>query len=102
MVVISLALVAAMTVMGLGLLLPNSLRIWMELRRREPDRERIVRINRVNIWLAGNAGRAANRNHAGDGKVRELKYSARLFELLGSMAGYARMAFRSHTHKFAA
>ena len=56
LVVISLALVAVMTVTGLGFLLPNSLRIWRELRRPEPDRERIVRINQINIWLAGMQG----------------------------------------------
>ena len=56
LVVISLALVAVMTVMGLGFLLPNSLRIWRELRRPEPDRERIVRLNRINIYLAGMQG----------------------------------------------
>jgi len=28
----------------------------MELRRPSPDRERISRINRVNIWLAGAQG----------------------------------------------
>jgi hypothetical protein len=56
LVIISLALIAAMTVMGLGILLPNSVRIWIELRRPAPDRERIVRINRFNIWLAGTQG----------------------------------------------
>ena len=45
-----------MTIMGLGFLLPNSLRIWRELRRPEPNRERIVRINGINIWLAGMQG----------------------------------------------
>ena len=55
-VVISLALVTIMTVMGLGFLLPNNLRIWGELRKPEPNRERIVRINRINIWLAGTQG----------------------------------------------
>ena len=49
-------LVAVMTVQGLGFLLPNSLRIWSELRRPKPDRERIVRINGINIWLAGVQG----------------------------------------------
>jgi uncharacterized membrane protein len=53
---ISLVLVAIMTVQGLGFLLPNSLRIWSELRRPEPDRERIVRLNQINIWLAGIQG----------------------------------------------
>jgi uncharacterized membrane protein len=56
LVAISVALVAVMTIMGLGFLLPNSLRIWSELRRPEPDRERIVRLNRINIWLAGTQG----------------------------------------------
>jgi uncharacterized membrane protein len=56
LVVISLTLVAVMTLMGLGFLLPNALRIWGELRRPEPDRERIVRINRINIWLSGAQG----------------------------------------------
>lgn len=53
---VSLALVLVMTVVGLCWLLPNNLRIWFELRRPAPDRERIVRINRVNIWLAGAQG----------------------------------------------
>ena len=56
LVVISLVLVGVMTVMGLVFLLPNSLRIWIELRQPKPDRERIVRINRINIWLAGSQG----------------------------------------------
>jgi uncharacterized membrane protein len=56
LVVTSLALVTVMTVMGLGFLLPNSVRIWRELCRPAPDRERIVRINRINIWLAGMQG----------------------------------------------
>ena len=56
LVMISLALVAVMTVVGMGFLLPNSVRIWRELRRPEPDRERIVRVNGINIWLAGMQG----------------------------------------------
>ncbi len=56
LVLLALALVLVMTVVGLGLLLPNSLRIWFELKRPVPDRERIVRINRFNIWLSGAQG----------------------------------------------
>jgi len=55
-VMIALALVLAMTILGLCFLLPNSLRIWFELQRPEPDRERIVSINRTNIRLAGTQG----------------------------------------------
>src|SRR3974390_1353275 len=54
--VVSLALVSVMSILGLGFLLPNSVRIWLELCRPEPDRTRIVRINRINIWLAGTQG----------------------------------------------
>ena len=55
-IIAALVLVAAMTALGLGFLLPNSLRIWFELRKDSPDRERIVRINKINIWLAGSQG----------------------------------------------
>ena len=53
---VALALVGVMTVVGLGFLLPNNLRIWSELHRSTPDRERVVRLNRYNIWLAGAQG----------------------------------------------
>jgi hypothetical protein len=54
--VIALVLVTIMTILGLGFLLPNSLRIWFELRRPQPDRDRVVRLNRINIRLAGTQG----------------------------------------------
>lgn len=41
---------------GHGFLLPNSLGIWRELHRPEPDRRQIVRTNRINIRLAGTQG----------------------------------------------
>ena len=53
---VALALVGVMTVIGLGFLLPNNLRIWFELHKPEPDRERVVRLNRYNIWLSGGQG----------------------------------------------
>lgn len=53
---VALGLVTVMTVLGLGFLLPNSLRIWFELQKPAPDRERVVRINRINIRLAGAQG----------------------------------------------
>ena len=53
---ISLGLVMLMTVVGICLLLPNSLRIWLELKKPQPDRDKIVRLNRYNIWLSGGQG----------------------------------------------
>ena len=53
---LSLGLVMVMTAVGIGFLLPNSLKIWNEVRKPAPDSERIVRLNRYNIWLSGGQG----------------------------------------------
>lgn len=55
-VVGALVLVTLMTIQGLGIMLPNSLRIWFELRKSEPRRELMVALNRVNIIIAGTQG----------------------------------------------
>jgi hypothetical protein len=52
----ALILVSLMTVQGLGVFLPNSLRIWFELRKPVPNRDLIVGLNRINIWVAGTQG----------------------------------------------
>lgn len=53
---VSLGLVMVMTIVGVCWLLPNSLRIWFELHRPAPDNDKIVRLNRINIWLSGAQG----------------------------------------------
>jgi uncharacterized membrane protein len=53
---VSLGLVMVMTVVGMCVLLPNALRIWLELKKPAPDRDRIMRINRINIWVSGAQG----------------------------------------------
>ncbi len=45
-----------LAVVGLGILLPNNLRIWLEVHRPSPDVERIMRLNRVNLALSGMQG----------------------------------------------
>jgi hypothetical protein len=55
-VVVALVLVTFMTILGLGLLLPNSLRIWLELQKSNPNRDLIVGLNRFNILTAGAQG----------------------------------------------
>lgn len=42
----ALAIVAVMTVQGLGILLPTNLRVYVEMRRAEPDGEKICRMMR--------------------------------------------------------
>ncbi len=56
LVIISLVMVTLMTLLGLGVLLPNSLKIWFELRKPVPDRERVMRLNRINIIVSGLQG----------------------------------------------
>lgn len=52
----ALVLVALMTIQGLAIFLPNSVRIWIELQKPAPNRELIVGLNRVNIILSGLQG----------------------------------------------
>ncbi|MCL6564666.1 MAG: hypothetical protein K6U87_16855 [Firmicutes bacterium] len=55
-IVAALAITTVLTVQGLGILLPNQVRIWRELQREQPDSDRIWRLNRVNLRLAGVQG----------------------------------------------
>lgn len=55
-VFVALAIVLILTAVGLGVLLPNNLRIYRELQREQPDIARITRINRTNLMLAGVQG----------------------------------------------
>ena len=55
-VFVALAIIAVLTVQGLGILLPNNLRIYRELQRPQPDIARISRINRTNLFLSGIQG----------------------------------------------
>jgi hypothetical protein len=55
-VIAALVLISLMTILGLGIILPNSLRIWFELRKPEPNRARITNLNRFNIVNAAAQG----------------------------------------------
>ncbi len=52
----ALVLISLMTVLGLGIMLPNSLRIWFELQKAAPDRALIGALNRFNLINAGAQG----------------------------------------------
>jgi uncharacterized membrane protein len=55
-IVAALVLVTVMTIIGLGIMLPNSLRIWLELQKPAPDRSLMIALNRYNIMIAGAQG----------------------------------------------
>lgn len=56
LLLIALIVVAALTVQGLGVLLPNAIRMYRELQRAEPDAVRIGRLARVNFNVAAFQG----------------------------------------------
>jgi hypothetical protein len=55
-IVAALILITLMTILGLGIMTPNSLRIWFELRKPAPNREFIIRMNRYNVINAAVQG----------------------------------------------
>jgi hypothetical protein len=52
----ALVLITLMTISGLGIMTPNSVRIWLELRKPVPNRTLITALNRFNIINAGVQG----------------------------------------------
>ena len=55
-VLAALIIITILTVQGLGLLLPTNVRVYLELRKSEPDRERIGRLLRSYVYLVGFQG----------------------------------------------
>jgi hypothetical protein len=55
-IIAALVLITLMTILGLGIMTPNSVRIWLELRKPEPDRALITGLNRYNIINAAVQG----------------------------------------------
>lgn len=52
----ALVIVTLLTIQGLGIFLPNSIRMYLELRKAQPDRDRVGRLARINFSLAGLQG----------------------------------------------
>ena len=55
-VLAALIIITILTVQGLGLLLPTNFRVYLELRKAEPDRERIGRLLKSYLYLVGFQG----------------------------------------------
>ncbi|MDB5571754.1 MAG: hypothetical protein JWN93_2937 [Hyphomicrobiales bacterium] len=52
----ALALITALTVQGLGLLLPTQIRVYLELRKPQPDVPRIIGLTKNYFWLVAVQG----------------------------------------------
>ncbi len=55
-IVAALLIVTILTVQGFVILMPNSMRIFIELAKPDPSKERIAKLNGINIRLAGVQG----------------------------------------------
>jgi len=55
-VLAALVIITILTVQGLGVLLPTNVRVYLELRKPEPDRERIGRLLKSYVYLVGFQG----------------------------------------------
>jgi hypothetical protein len=55
-IIAALVLITLMTILGLGIMTPNSVRIWLELRKPEPNRALITGLNRYNLINAAVQG----------------------------------------------
>jgi hypothetical protein len=55
-IVAALIIVSILTVQGFLIFMPNSMRIFIELAKPKPERERIAKLNGINIRLAGVQG----------------------------------------------
>lgn len=53
MIVIAAAIVAVLTVQGYGVIMPNEIRIYRELQKETPDRDKIMRLGLRNFRVAG-------------------------------------------------
>ena len=49
----ALIIVTLLTIQGLGIFLPNSIRMWLEMKKPQPDVTKIGRLAHVNFSLAG-------------------------------------------------
>ncbi len=55
-IIAAVVIVIILSVQGFGILMPTELRIFLELRKKEPDRDRIIRWGMRNVKLAGSQG----------------------------------------------
>ena len=56
MIVAAIAIVIILSVQGFGIIMPTEIRIFLELRKKEPDRNKIIKWGMRNVKLAGSQG----------------------------------------------
>jgi len=56
MIVAAIAIVIILSMQGFGIIMPTEIRIFLELRKKEPDRNKIIKWGMRNVKLAGSQG----------------------------------------------
>jgi hypothetical protein len=56
MIVAAVVIVIVLSVQGFGILMPTEIRIFLELRKKEPNRDKIIKWGMRNVKLAGSQG----------------------------------------------
>jgi hypothetical protein len=56
MIIAAVVIVIILSVQGFGILMPTEIRIFLELRKKEPNRDRIIKWGMRNVKLAGSQG----------------------------------------------
>lgn len=52
-IIAAIIIVVILSVQGFGLILPNEVRVLLELRKANPDTEKVVKLGMRNIYYAG-------------------------------------------------
>ncbi len=55
-IIAAIVIVVILSVQGFGMIMPTEIRVFLEVRKKEPDREKIVRWGMRNVKLAGSQG----------------------------------------------
>jgi hypothetical protein len=56
MIIAAVTIVIILSVQGFGIIMPTEIRIFLELRKKEPDRNKIIKLGMRNVKLAGSQG----------------------------------------------
>jgi quinol-cytochrome oxidoreductase complex cytochrome b subunit len=56
MIIAAVVIVVILSVQGFGIIMPTEIRIFLELRKKEPNRDKIVKWGMRNVRLAGSQG----------------------------------------------
>jgi quinol-cytochrome oxidoreductase complex cytochrome b subunit len=55
-IIAAVVIVIILSVQGFGIMMPTEIKVFLELRKKEPDRDKIIRWGMRNVKIAGSQG----------------------------------------------